>query len=92
MAASRAGSTAMTRARSTPKPILWDLTDPETRRIARTLSDHVIEVTVGDEVGYGIMEYGVAKGFANTTHQHFPAIEGPGPFGFDEGGWIQMRR
>ena len=28
------------------------------------LSDHVIEVTDGDEVGYGIVEYGVGKGYA----------------------------
>lgn len=53
----------------------WDLTDPEIRRIARTLSDHVIEVRVGDEVGYGIMEYGVAKGFEKYPEiQHHPAI------------------
>ncbi|MGB3067351.1 MAG: hypothetical protein WBC18_02350 [Ottowia sp.] len=41
----------------------WDLTDPETRRLARTLSDHVIEVTDGDQVGYGIIEYGVVSGY-----------------------------
>lgn len=43
---------------------VWDLNDPETRKLARTLSDHVIEVTDGDEVGYGIIEYGVGKGYA----------------------------
>jgi hypothetical protein len=43
---------------------IWDLTDPETRRIARTLCDHVIEVRLGDEIGYGIMEYGLGKDFA----------------------------
>ncbi len=42
----------------------WNLGDPDVRRVARTLSDHVIEVTDGDEVGYGIMEYGVGKGYA----------------------------
>lgn len=42
---------------------VWDLNDPETRRLARTLADHVIEVRDGDEVGYGIMEYGVAPGY-----------------------------
>ena len=41
----------------------WDLTDPAVRRVARTLCDHVIEVRLGDEVGYGIMEYGVGHGF-----------------------------
>jgi hypothetical protein len=34
------------------------------RRVARTLSDHVIEVTDNGEVGYGIMEYGVGNGYA----------------------------
>jgi hypothetical protein len=42
----------------------WDLTDPATRRRTRTLSDQVIEVTDGDEVGYGIIEYGVGRGYA----------------------------
>jgi hypothetical protein len=42
----------------------WHLGDPDVRRLARTLSDHVIEVTDGGEVGYGIMEYGVGKGYA----------------------------
>lgn len=43
---------------------VWDLTDPDVRKIARTLCDHVIEVRDGDRVGYGIMEYGVGKGYA----------------------------
>jgi hypothetical protein len=42
----------------------WDLTDPATRRKVRTLADQVIEVRDGDEVGYGIIEYGVGKGYA----------------------------
>jgi len=42
----------------------WDLSDPAIRRKARTLADQVIEVRDGDEVGYGIIEYGVGKGFA----------------------------
>jgi hypothetical protein len=41
----------------------WDLTDPAIRRTARTLADQVIEVRDGDEVGYGIIEYGVGKGY-----------------------------
>jgi hypothetical protein len=41
----------------------WDLRDPATRRLARTIADHVIEVRDGDQVGYGIMEYGVASGY-----------------------------
>jgi hypothetical protein len=43
---------------------VWDLTDPTTRKTARTLADQVIEVTDGGEVGYGIIEYGVGKGYA----------------------------
>ena len=43
---------------------VWTLAEPETRKLVRTLSDHVIEVTDGDEVGYGIVEYGVGKGYA----------------------------
>lgn len=35
-----------------------------TRRTVRTLADQLIEVTDGDEVGYGIVEYGVGKGCA----------------------------
>ena len=43
---------------------VWDLTDPATRLRARTLADQIVEVRDGDEVGYGIMEYGVGKGYA----------------------------
>ena len=42
----------------------WDLHDPATRARVRTLADQVIEVRDGDELGYGIIEYGVGKGFA----------------------------
>ncbi len=53
----------------------WDLADPQIRRLVRTLSDHVIEVRDGDEVGYGIMEYGVGKGFPMyAAVQHHPPI------------------
>ena len=75
MAASTAGSTATTRANSTPSTTIWSLADPATRKLARTLSDHVIEVTDGDEVGYGIVEYGVGKGFARYAEvQDHPPI------------------
>ena len=52
----------------------WDLGDAFTRRKARTLCDHAIEVRMGNEVGYGIMEYGVGKGYAEYTQvqQHPP--------------------
>jgi len=49
---------------------VWDLTDPSTRRKVRTLADQVIEVRDGDEVGYGIVEYGVGKGYAQ-----YPAVQ-----------------
>ena len=42
----------------------WDLSDPVTRQRARTLADQVIEVSDGNEVGHGIIEYGVGKGYA----------------------------
>jgi hypothetical protein len=42
----------------------WDLNDPEIRAKTRTLADQVIEVRDGPDVGYGIIEYGVGKGFA----------------------------
>ncbi len=53
----------------------WDLADPAVRKRVRTLADQVIEVRVGDEVGYGIIEYGVGKGYAKypAVQQH-PAI------------------
>ena len=53
----------------------WDLSDAATRQRVRTLSDQVIEVTDGDEVGYGIIEYGVGKGYAAyASVQSHPAI------------------
>lgn len=53
----------------------WDLTDPETRRVARTLCDHVVAVRLGNEVGYGIMEYGVGRDFPMYREvQDHPAI------------------
>ncbi|MDB5971896.1 MAG: hypothetical protein JWQ90_4346 [Hydrocarboniphaga sp.] len=52
----------------------WDLNDPAVRKLVRTICDHVIEVRVGDEVGYGIMEYGVGKGYIKypSVQQHPP--------------------
>jgi len=49
---------------------VWDLTDPATRRKVRTLADQVIEVRDGDEVGYGIVESGVGKGYGQ-----YPAVQ-----------------
>jgi hypothetical protein len=53
----------------------WDLEDPTIRKLVRTLCDHVIEIRDGNEVGYGIMEYGVGKGYARYLQvQQHPAI------------------
>jgi hypothetical protein len=53
----------------------WDLQDGEIRRLVRTLADHVIEVHDGGDVGYGIIEYGVGKGFPQyEAVQHHPPI------------------
>lgn len=54
---------------------VWDLEQPDIRALVRTLADHVIEVRDGDEVGYGIMECGIGKGYALYPQvQHHPAI------------------
>jgi hypothetical protein len=53
----------------------WDLSDPATRKKVRTLADQVIEVRDGDEVGYGIIEYGVGKGYSKYAEvQEHPPI------------------
>jgi hypothetical protein len=53
----------------------WDLLDAAVRKKVRTLADQVIEVRDGDEVGYGIIEYGVGKGYAAYPEvQEHPAI------------------
>lgn len=52
----------------------WTLTDPDTRRLARTLSDCAVEVRMGGKVGYGVCEYGVSRGYpAYPQVQHHPA-------------------
>jgi hypothetical protein len=53
----------------------WDLSQPEVRRMVRTLADQIIEVRDGDEIGHGIIEYGVGKGYARyEAVQAHPAI------------------
>lgn len=53
----------------------WDLTEANTRKMVRTLADQIIEVKDGDEIGYGIMEYGVGKGYAEyASVQNHPPI------------------
>ena len=53
---------------------VWDLKDAATRRRCRTLADQVVEISDGDEVGYGIIEYGVGKGYAmyDSVQAHPP--------------------
>ncbi len=54
---------------------VWDLRDPEVLREASTLSDHLIEWRCGEEVGYGIMEYGVGPGYYRYREiQHLPTF------------------
>ena len=42
---------------------VWDLSDPETRRQIRQLGDHFTKVECEGETGWGMSEYGVAKGY-----------------------------
>ena len=54
---------------------VWDLSDPDVLREASTLSDHLIEWQCGDEIGYGIMEYGVGPGYYKYKDiQHLPTF------------------
>jgi hypothetical protein len=54
---------------------VWDLSDREVLREASTLSDHLIEWRCGDEVGYGVMEYGVGPGYYKYKEvQHLPTF------------------
>lgn len=54
----------------------WDLNDAIRRRDARQLGDHVMEFRLDDgQKGYGIMEYGVFKGYPQYPEvQRFPGI------------------
>lgn len=54
---------------------VWDLHDAETRRVARTLCDHVVEVRDGDQIGYGLIEYGVTTGYPKFAQiQNHPGL------------------
>lgn len=54
---------------------VWDLSDPKVLAEASTLSDHLIEWRVGDDVGWGIMEYGVGPGYYKYKDiQHLPTF------------------
>lgn len=53
----------------------WRLDDPDVRRVARTLGDHVVRARMDGQIGWGILEYGVGKGYpAYEAVQRFPAI------------------
>ena len=54
---------------------VWNLDDPETRRLARQLSDHVFKLESEGKSGIGISEYGVAAGYPlYAAPQEFPAL------------------
>ncbi|HKV55416.1 MAG TPA: hypothetical protein VJN94_12330 [Candidatus Binataceae bacterium] len=54
---------------------VWDLSDPQVLAEASTLSDHLIEWRSGDDVGFGIMEYGVGPGYYKYKEiQHLPTF------------------
>ncbi len=66
---------------------VWQLNDAATRARARTLSDHVLEASLDGQdgaagatgaasaIGHGIIEYGVAAGYARYLEaQKFPAL------------------
>ncbi len=72
MAACRAGTHGDDRGDYHTAHDVWNLDDPATRRIARTLSDHVVKLESAGDVGFGISEYGVAAGY--------PLYEGPQKF------------
>jgi hypothetical protein len=54
---------------------VWDLNDPKVLAEASTLSDHLIEWRCGDDIGWGIMEYGVGPGYYKYQEiQHLPTF------------------
>jgi hypothetical protein len=54
---------------------VWDLSDRAVLAEASTLSDHLIEWTAGNDVGFGIMEYGVGPGYYKYKDiQHLPTF------------------
>jgi hypothetical protein len=54
---------------------VWDLSDPAVLAEASTLSDHLIEWRCGDDIGFGIMEYGVGPGYYKYQDiQHLPTF------------------
>ncbi len=54
---------------------VWDLSDPKVLAEASTLSDHLIEWRCGNDIGFGIMEYGVGPGYYKYKEiQHLPTF------------------
>ncbi len=54
---------------------IWDLSDPKVLTEASTLSDHLIEWRCGNDVGFGIMEYGIGPGYYKYKEvQHLPTF------------------
>lgn len=53
----------------------WRLDDPAVRRRTRTLADHAVAARLDGQPGFGVLEYGVGKGYpAYESVQRFPAI------------------
>ena len=54
---------------------VWDLSDRNVLAEASTLSDHLIEWRCGNDIGFGIMEYGVGPGYHKYKEiQHLPTF------------------
>jgi hypothetical protein len=54
---------------------VWDLRDEAFLKAVGTFSDHLIECREGDEIGYGVMEYGVSRGYPKYGEvQHLPTF------------------
>lgn len=53
----------------------WNHTDPQTRRELRTLAEQAMEFRIGDHVGYGTIQSGVAQGYPKYDEvQHLPMM------------------
>jgi hypothetical protein len=52
---------------------IWHLSDQQFMKRVGTFSDHVIECRMDGEIGYGIIEYGVTRGYPKYQEvQHLP--------------------
>ena len=53
---------------------VWNLDDAEVRRQIRQLGDHFTKVECDGQTGFGVSEYGVAKGYPKyqIAQKHVP--------------------